>query len=131
MKKIVYNCIQWLDARQKKAAVRVAHKQWGHGRVAPHHLPLSKRLSLCRANLPFNQPLMEEVYQEILNICARPIEKSPWVWLPLNIVEQVEEHLSNVSFSNASMYTDKKIRAMRACAQWMSTPNNLRCTINV
>lgn len=126
MKKIVYKCIQWWDTRQKKAAVRSAHKQWGHGRVAPRQLTLSKRFSLCRTNLPFNQPLMEEVYQEILNICARPIDKSPWVWLPLNIVEEVEQHLSN-----ACTYTEKKMRAMRACAQWMSTPHNLRRTISV
>lgn len=127
VKKNVYNkCIQWWRERQKRAAVRIAHKQWGHGRVAPYQLPLSKRFSLCRTNLPFNQPLMEEVYQEILNVCARPMEKTPWVWLPLNIVEEVEQHLSN-----ALTYTDKKIRAMRACAQWMSTPNNLRHTINV
>lgn len=119
MRKMAYNCIQWFIHRQKKSAVRAAHKQWGHGRLAPHRLSFSQRLSLCRAHQPFNQRLMEDVYHEILRVCAKPIEKSPWMWLPLNVVEHIDEHLQQ------SDYSSKKISAMRSCAKWMSLANNL------
>lgn len=124
MKQVIYRCIQWLSHRQNTSAVRCAHKQWGNGWLAPDKLSLSSRLDLARSHAPFNVHLMEEVYQEILRLCARPIDKSPWMWVPLDINSVIEEHVDNCP-------SDKKRSAMRACAQWMSRPNNLRRTIHM
>lgn len=124
MRQLVFNCIQWLSHRQKISAVRAAHKKWGDGWVAPDRLPLSSRLDLARSHAPFNAHLMEEMYAEILRLCARPIEKSPWMWVPLNLFEELEQHLDACDNS-------KKRKAMHACAQWMTQSKNLRRTVHV
>lgn len=121
MKQLIYHCIQWLTRRQNKSAVREAHKQWGDGWLAPDRLTLSLRLDLARSHTPFNAHLMEEVYQDILQLCARPIEKSPWMWLPLDLHTTVENHLQTPD----TQTSEKKRKAMIACAQWMSNSNHL------
>lgn len=124
MRQMIYHCIQWLSRWQNTSAVRSAHKQWGNGWLAPDKLPLSSRLDLARSHAPFNVHLMEEVYEEILRLCARPIDKSPWMWVPLDVCAAIEDHMESCA-------TEKKRNAMRACAQWMSCSNNLRRTIHV
>jgi len=116
-------CVQWLHQRQKILAVRSAHRQWGDGWLAPDRLPLSTRLSLARSHTPFNVHLMEEVYHEILRVCGRPIEKSPWMFLPLDFPTILQSHVDQCP-------NDKRRRALSACAKWMTT-NNLRRTTHL